>query len=118
MVEFALVAPVLLMLVIGMMQFGLLFNKYITLTDAVRGGARSLAIGRGLSDPCDLAVTQAMAGTAGAFSVPGSDFTPSFNSTADYCGTSSGCTFVYNTGCNSNGKRHHKRQSLIISRFC
>ena len=57
-VEFALVLPVLLVLVTAILQFGLLFNNYITLTDAVRSGARSLALGRGLSDPCDLAVTQ------------------------------------------------------------
>ena len=33
-VEFAIVLPLLLILVTGIIQFGLLFNKYITLTDA------------------------------------------------------------------------------------
>ena len=37
--EFALVLPVLLVLVTAILQFGLLFNNYITLTDAVRSGA-------------------------------------------------------------------------------
>ena len=57
-VEFAIVLPLLLMLVTGIIQFGLLFNKYITLTDAARNGAQTLAIGRGLSNPCDPAVLQ------------------------------------------------------------
>ncbi len=56
MVEFAIVLPLLLLLVTGIIQFGLMFNKYITLTDAVRSGARTLALGRGLSNPCDPAV--------------------------------------------------------------
>jgi Flp pilus assembly protein TadG len=57
-VEFAIILPVLLLLVTGIIQFGLLYNKYITLTDAVRTGARTLALGRGLNDPCDPAVSQ------------------------------------------------------------
>ena len=38
-VEFALVAPVLLLLVLGMTQFGITLNQYLTLTNAVRSGA-------------------------------------------------------------------------------
>ena len=34
MVEFAIVAPILLMLILGIIQLGVLFNNYITLTDA------------------------------------------------------------------------------------
>src|ERR1700737_2465580 len=37
-VEFALVAPMLLLLVLGMCQFGLTLNQYLTLTNAVRSG--------------------------------------------------------------------------------
>ena len=57
-VEFALVLPVLLLILTSILHFGLMFNKYLALTDAVRTGARTLALGRGLSDPCDPAVTQ------------------------------------------------------------
>lgn len=55
-VEFAIVLPVLLIVLTGMLQFGLMLNKYITLTDAVRSGARNLSLGRGLTDPCTPAV--------------------------------------------------------------
>jgi len=51
MTEFALVLPILALLLFGVIQFGIVFNNYITLTDAVRAGARKGAVGRHLSDP-------------------------------------------------------------------
>ena len=38
-------------LLFGVIQFGIAFNNYITLTDAVRAGARKGAVARHLSDP-------------------------------------------------------------------
>jgi Flp pilus assembly protein TadG len=51
MVEFALVIPLLLLLIFGIIQFGMLFNNYLALTDAVRVGARQAAVSRTLPDP-------------------------------------------------------------------
>jgi Flp pilus assembly protein TadG len=51
MTEFALVLPILAMLLFGVIQFGIVFNNYITLTDAVRAGARKGAVSRRLSNP-------------------------------------------------------------------
>ena len=48
MVEFAIVLPILLMLVFGIIQCGILFNHSLTLTDAVRAGARQAAVSRTL----------------------------------------------------------------------
>ena len=50
-VELALVLPILSLLLLGMIQVGVAFNHYITLTDAVRAGARKGAVGRQLEDP-------------------------------------------------------------------
>jgi Flp pilus assembly protein TadG len=50
-VEFALVAPMLMLLVLGMCQFGITLNQYLTLTNAVRSGARQLSMGRGDATP-------------------------------------------------------------------
>ena len=50
MAEFAVVLPVLLFLVLGIAQFGIIFNNYVTLTDAVRAGARTAAVSRHYSD--------------------------------------------------------------------
>ena len=40
--EFALIAPVLLLMIFGMATFGIAMNNYLTLTDAVRAGSRTL----------------------------------------------------------------------------
>ena len=45
-VEFALVLPILLALVMGIIQFGIILNGYLTITHAVREGARLAAVGR------------------------------------------------------------------------
>jgi Flp pilus assembly protein TadG len=57
MTEFALVLPILALLLFGIIQFGLVFNNYLTMTDAVRAGARKAAVGRHLSDPEGSAIT-------------------------------------------------------------
>jgi Flp pilus assembly protein TadG len=59
MVEFALVLPILAVLLFGVIQFGIVFNNYLTLTDAVRAGARKAAVSRQASDPSG-AATQAV----------------------------------------------------------
>jgi Flp pilus assembly protein TadG len=49
--EFALVLPLVALLLFGIIQFGIVFHQYVTLTDAVRAGARQGAVGRHSSDP-------------------------------------------------------------------
>ncbi|HZS24930.1 MAG TPA: TadE/TadG family type IV pilus assembly protein [Gaiellaceae bacterium] len=46
MVEFALILPVLLVVIFGIIQFGIAFNNYESLTDGVRAGARLAAVSR------------------------------------------------------------------------
>ncbi|MEO8291050.1 MAG: TadE/TadG family type IV pilus assembly protein, partial [Gaiellaceae bacterium] len=50
MVEFALVLPVLAILLFGVIQFGVAFNNYLAVTDAVRAGSRQAAVARYLPD--------------------------------------------------------------------
>jgi Flp pilus assembly protein TadG len=45
-VEFAIVLPLLVALVLGIAQFGIAFNNYVTLTDATRAGARKAIVAR------------------------------------------------------------------------
>lgn len=59
MTEFALVLPILVILLFGVIQFGIVFNNYITVTDAVRAGARKGAVGRHLANP-NAAVVQSV----------------------------------------------------------
>lgn len=58
MVEFALVAPVLLLIVFAAIQFGILYNHYVTLTDATRAGARKAVVSRLEPDPAGVAEAQ------------------------------------------------------------
>jgi Flp pilus assembly protein TadG len=55
MVEFALVLPILLVVLFAIIQFGILYNHYITLTDATRVGARKGAVSRQAPNPGALA---------------------------------------------------------------
>jgi len=47
-VEFAFVGPLLIVLVFAIIQFGITFNNYLTLTDAARAAARKAAVSREL----------------------------------------------------------------------
>lgn len=62
-IEMTVVTPLLLLLVLGIARFGIAFNNYLVLTDAVRWGARELATSRGTTNPCQSAgnVTRAAA---------------------------------------------------------
>jgi Flp pilus assembly protein TadG len=53
MVEFALILPVLMILLFGIIQFGIVLHDYLTITDAVRVGAREAAVSR--NDPSAIA---------------------------------------------------------------
>ncbi len=55
MVEMVFVLPLLLLLVFAIAQFGLMFSRWLTLSNAVREGAREGAAFRGLICPGDVA---------------------------------------------------------------
>src|ERR1700719_3458765 len=80
-VEFALVLPMLLLLLVGMIEFGLTLNNYIMLTEAVRSGARQFAISRGGTTPYTDAVSQ-IHGAAAGLNPSGVTITLSVNGTA------------------------------------
>jgi Flp pilus assembly protein TadG len=55
--EFALALPILALLLFAVIQFGIAFNNYVTLTDATRAGARKGAVGRRLQNPQSAVIT-------------------------------------------------------------
>jgi Flp pilus assembly protein TadG len=63
MTEFALVLPLLAVLLFGVIQFGIVFHNYVTLVDAVRAGARQGAVGRHVASPAT-AVEERVRGSA------------------------------------------------------
>jgi Flp pilus assembly protein TadG len=70
MVEFALVLPVLCLVVFGIIQCGILYNNYITLTDATRVGARKAAVSRQTANPVALAEAATRNAAAGLKTPP------------------------------------------------
>jgi Flp pilus assembly protein TadG len=87
MVEFALVLPVLLAVLTGILQFGLMFNKYISLTDAARAGARQIALSRGQTgtNPCTAEETT-LENNEPTLNLTSANFpTPTFSNAADNC---------------------------------
>ncbi|CAH0163873.1 hypothetical protein SRABI26_01020 [Arthrobacter sp. Bi26] len=58
-VEFALIAPVLIMLLLGIMEFGRAYNAQISLTNAAREGVRVMAITNTAAPARDAAIRAA-----------------------------------------------------------
>lgn len=76
-VEFALVVPLLLLLVLGMVNLGRAYNAQITLTQAAREGVRGLALQVSGYDPVAATNTAAGSPYAGAMTVTPSGCTGS-----------------------------------------
>ena len=87
--EFAMVLPLLAILVVGIIFGGITFYDYVTLADAVAVGARTLATSQGISSPCTTATT---ALTNAATNLNASTITvsisfPATNTNSDSCTT-------------------------------
>ena len=65
MVEFALVIPILCVVLFGVIQFGILYKDYVTLTDATRVGARKAATSRHEADPVGVTVAKVESSASG-----------------------------------------------------
>jgi Flp pilus assembly protein TadG len=73
-VEFAIVLPALALLLLGILQFGITFNHYLALTDAVRAGARTAAVSRYLGPGGAVSATKdAVVGAGGDLKITDSD---------------------------------------------
>lgn len=82
MIEFALVFPILLLLLSGVFSFGIYLRQNLALTDAVNIGAKKLSINRGQTlDPCNLVYTAVVA-AAPSLTPSSMTFSYTFNGTA------------------------------------
>ena len=63
MAEFAIVLPVLMLVIFAIIQFGILFNNFVALTDAVRAGARTASVSRTAADPVGTTVARVQSAT-------------------------------------------------------
>lgn len=94
-VEFAALLPVLCLLLFGLIQFGVVFHDYITVTDSSRVGARKAAVSRLLNDNGAAAVAAAKeAGNSLNWTTPGAGVTCTADNW-DKAGSDVKCTVNY-----------------------
>lgn len=86
-VEFAILLPLLLMLVLGTIEFGRAYNAQITLTNAARDGVRVMAIA---NDPAGAKTAAKTAAGSVSTTIPTSDITLS----TDTCSTGTQVTLT------------------------
>jgi Flp pilus assembly protein TadG len=95
-VEFGLLAPVLFLLLMGIVQFSITFNNYIELTEAVRTGGRNFSISRTTASATPYSSTvSAIQNSAGNLTAASITVTASVNGVA--CSTDSGCASALST---------------------
>jgi Flp pilus assembly protein TadG len=87
-VEFGLIAPALLMILMAIIQFGLVLNNYLELTDAVRVAARSFAIAANGTTPMTSATSAA---TASAANLTSANITLTYTVNGAACTTDAAC---------------------------
>lgn len=93
-IEFAIVTPLLLLLVFGIADFGLMFQRYEVLTNAAREGARVAALPGYASADVQNRVTQYLTGSA-VTPVTTTYLTPAPVNVGGACITLRGATVTY-----------------------
>jgi Flp pilus assembly protein TadG len=89
-VEFGLLAPVLLLILLGAAQFGLTLNQFVTLTNAVSIGGLQFALSRSDTTPYTDAVN-AVKNAAPTLTPASLTITMSVGSPLTACGTDAAC---------------------------
>jgi Flp pilus assembly protein TadG len=94
-IEFAFLAPVLLLIITGVCQFTMVLGNYMTLEHAAGAGARAMAISRGDSTPVTDSRTQIYA-SAGNLNT--SNITISYSVNGTGCSTDTTCSTALTAG--------------------
>jgi Flp pilus assembly protein TadG len=93
--EFVLVAPVLLLVLFGILYFGIALNNYLILTGAAEQGAQTLSLGRGTSSPYSTAET---AINSAAVNLNTSEITRTVTIGNSSCSSDSACSTLLTAG--------------------
>jgi Flp pilus assembly protein TadG len=93
-VEFAIVAPVLLLIMVGTAQFGIALNQYVMLTNAVAVGAQLFSTSAGTASPYTTTVNAMIQAASPTLTLP------SANIAAKVCtAVSSGSCTTWSSAC-------------------
>lgn len=121
-VEFALVLPMVMILITGMASFGLLLNNYIMLAHATDVGARYIAMNNGnfstgASNPCAMAAAQIQnaAGTLAASNLSYSiTFTsPTGTTYTGFTSTNGSGSFGASSTCGTSGSTEEASGGIV-----
>lgn len=99
-VEFAFIAPILILLLLGAVQFGIVLKNWLTLTNAVNVGAMQFAISRSDTTPYTDTVS-ALEAAAPSLVAASLTITLSVNGTA--CSTDATCSTALTSAAPSGG---------------
>ena len=88
-IEFAIISPVLLTILLGIFQFGSAMNDYLVLTNAAAKGALTMALGRGTAAPYTTTIS---AINAAAPNLTPSSITTTVTVNGTACATDSACS--------------------------
>ncbi len=88
-IEFAIISPVLLTMLLGMFQFGTVMNNYMILTNAAAKGALTIALSRGTTTPY---TTTKSAITAAAPNLTSTNITTTVTINGTACASDAACT--------------------------
>jgi len=102
-IEFAFLAPALILLLLGAVEFGILLKNYVTLTNAVSVGAMQFAISRSDTTPYTDTVS-AIEAAAPTLTPASLTITLSVSGTA--CATNSACSTALASAAPSGGTIH------------
>ena len=94
-VEFAIGVPVLMLIGVGLMKFGLAMSQYIMLTSAASTGATALALARGSASPYTTTTT---AITNAAPSLTAGSITTTVTVNGTSCTTNTACAALLTAG--------------------
>lgn len=94
-IEFAIVAPILLAMVFGILQFGIAMNHHMVLTNAAAKGAMTFALSRGTSTPY-ATTTAAIASAAPSLTAGQISITVKVNGVA--CTSDASCSSILVSG--------------------
>jgi Flp pilus assembly protein TadG len=118
-VEFALLAPVLLLILTGMIVFGLVLNQYIMLWNGVGVGAAQFAItgGGASSTPATAAVT-AIVNSAPTLTAANISVTLTVGSnTACFSGTAASSTSAGDTACSAQLQANAGNPAVVLATY-
>lgn len=100
-IEFALISPVLLTILLGIFQFGIAMQQYMNVTNAASQGAMVMALARGSSTPY---TTTTSAVTSAAPNLTPGSITTTVTVAGTACATDSACTALLTSGATASVK--------------